>query len=490
MSGKFFKNAGYLFVIELLVRVKALVALPLIAQSLGANGYGAWSQIAVVVATIIPFAVLGTDSAVMRYLPGKKFEDRARDFTAWMLLLCLTGLIGASALLCFHESVAELFFAGSPYAFSLVTLAGPLLCVSLIVNGLKNWFRLNDSARGWGLASGVQAGLNLVAIVLAISNGSGLIGIVLYSLAADCISMICLIVWIINKRGLASPNFSVLPNLIWFGLPLIPTGFAMWGMNYVDRVVIVRFGTLSDVGMYSVAYTLGCMLVQMIMSPIWSMYAPTAAALHNDGFENGIQKLFNQAAGTTLVIVLPVVAGLAVLGGPIISLVAGEGFEAGADVMWLVALGYVFSMMASYCEISLSLAFRQYYLTIAMGLAFFINLLLNIVLIPKYSIYGAAVATLSAFFAQFLLSAIAAHKLGLLSVSLRFPLRILLATIFMGLAVSIVNQHTKNYGLAGLAVDVIFGVLIYVAFTKILKIVPVHIERKVLGILRTKIGLQ
>jgi O-antigen/teichoic acid export membrane protein len=487
MIRKFFRDAGYLLVIELLIRFKAIIALPLLTQRLGAEAYGAWSQVAVVVATVIPLAILGTDSAVMRFLPGSQAVEKRRQFTAWMVMLFVMSGMGAALLLLLRGPVTRFFFADHHQAWTLLLFAGASLCVTILLNGLRNWFRLNDNALGWGMSTGLQAFLNLAGIVAAITTEADLVAVLLYTLVADMVSALCLAGWIALKRGWGTPDLSILPALVRFGLPLVPMGFAMWGLNYVDRVVIVKYGTMSDIGVYSVAYTLGSMAVQMLMGPIWAMYYPTVAALQNEGCHERIQPLFNHSVGSILLIVLPVITGLAVLGRPLITVIAGDAFVQGAAVMWMVALGYLFSMLSSYCEASLSLAFRQYFSTVAMFLALAVNLVLNLIWVPKYSIHGAAAATLVAFMAQFLFTYAMVMRLGLLRMDLIFAFKVCLAALLMGAFISILYRYNIDMRAVGIVACSMGGALAYLFIIRMLRILPQELQRQVLSSLRSKL---
>lgn len=74
MIRKYFKNAGLLAVTEGFLQLKGLLVIPFLTRHFGTLNYGVWSQVAVLINTVTPLIILGTDSAAMRLLPGISFQ--------------------------------------------------------------------------------------------------------------------------------------------------------------------------------------------------------------------------------------------------------------------------------------------------------------------------------------------------------------------------------------------------------------------------------
>ncbi|MBF0556651.1 MAG: oligosaccharide flippase family protein, partial [Nitrospirae bacterium] len=113
MSRQFFKNAALLAATEVVVKLKPLIAIPLLTRHFGALNYGVWSQMSVMV-TLMPLIILlGTDGAIIRYMPGTSVDAQKRFFSAWMVSLSVfticvcIGIVlfkGEISLLCWGET--------------------------------------------------------------------------------------------------------------------------------------------------------------------------------------------------------------------------------------------------------------------------------------------------------------------------------------------------------------------------------------------------
>lgn len=470
MSAPFFRNAAFLLAIEILVKAKGLIALPLLTKFIGPEQFGVWSQTAVLAATLSPLIVLSTDSAVIRYLPGLSLEVQKRFFAAWFVFVA--GFAGAVALVLASVPgpVAPLFFGAGDFA-SFVTLAAAMLVTTLTLNALRTWFRLRNETRVFGTVTAIQAAASLGALALAIFQGTQLQTLILYVVLADAVVAVGCALVIFRRAGFSAPDFSLLPKLLRFGLPLVPAAFANWGLGYMDRLFLVRFGTLEEIGIYAVTYQIGYIAVQLLVNPIWTMYGSTAAEAHNQERAAEVQRLFDHSVAVILVLSLPAIVGMAILGRDLLAILASPEFFSGAPLISIIALGFLFLMVSAYYEVSLGLAHRQHLAAIGAGLAFAVNLVLNILLIPSFTVLGAAVATMLGFATQLGFAILMCERHRLIRSQWNFALKVLLAALAMGVPVWLADRWLGP-GLAVFPLKVAIGVVVFFLLIRAAGIVP------------------
>jgi O-antigen/teichoic acid export membrane protein len=198
----------------------------------------------------------------------------------------------------------------------------------------------------------------------------------------------------------------------------------MLGLNAMDRLFLIQYESLRTVGVYAVGYSLGYLGVQLLINPVWIMFPGAVAELHNGGDDAGVKRLFGQSVGAALLLGVPAVVGSAILGRQIVTAVAPGQFADAAPVISIVMAGYLLHMLASYCEVRLYLVQRQSVSTLSTVLALGVNVILNIVLIPRWSITGAAVATLVAFAVQLGVAWTVAHRAGVVETPVQMMLRV------------------------------------------------------------------
>lgn len=472
MIRKFFRNAGIMAGAEIIARVKGVIILPLMTRYLGAMDFGVWSQVGIVVFTLSPLIVLGTDVALVRLLPGTDPDRQYRKFLGWFSFVLLSCMAAAAIVTLEGHWISFAFFGtGGEYEHFM-----PLVAVSffatLLPNAGRTWLRIRNEGTTLAAATVMQAVLGIAAIGLAILSKVNLYGLVIYGMAGDLVLGLALFGFILVRQKWRQPDFSIVWPALRIGLPLLPGGYAMWGLNWMDRLFLVHYQTLAEIGVYAVATSLGYTVIQVFVNPIWAMYPNSVSELHNQGDHAGVDRLLHMTGGAMLLIALPAIAGLWALDLPIISLIAGANYIEGATVMPVVALAYLLSMMTSFGDVALILAYRQYLATLSISLAVGLNFLLNFILIPPMGILGAALATLGAFLFQLIFSTFAAGRVGPFWRQFRFPFRIGVAALAMAISVRVFSHFIGGGNVTRLAILVPVGALLYLGFVAGLRALP------------------
>jgi len=470
MNKQFFKNAVFLSITEVAIRLKGLVAIPLLTRYFGTFDYGIWSQVSVMVATLFPIMVLGTDSATLRYLPGLQLGMQRCKYSAWCYFLFGMSAIVIMLLLLFGSQVELFFFGSNEKCVFLMPLVAIFLFVTLAGNTFRNWFRIQNDVKRYAFILILQAILELSALIIFLVLRKGVFELVLYTILANSISAVFSLYLIVRNYGWGKPDFSIILILLKFGLPLVPAGYAVWGLNAMDRLFLVHYSTMSKIGIYSLAYNLGYLVIQVLINSIWAMYPNKAAELFNQGKFSELQKLFEQSVVFIVFLILPSIAGICVLGERLLLIIATKEFVSGAPLMAIITAGYLFLMLAEYYNIALNLVFRQYLVTASFIAAALINLVLNMLLIPTYSIMGAALATTLSFSILLLISYSLAKRYAKIETKFRIPLKIFFASLAMGVTLYFLSKLFP-YGIVSLLILVTIGASLYMSLIFIFKII-------------------
>lgn len=471
MIEKFFRNAGVMAAAEMFARIKGVIVLPILTRHLGPLDFGVWSQISMIALLLSPVVSLGSEQGLLRLLPGLAFEKQYRMFLAWMLFAVGGAAIFAILLIAANSSISLLVFASTEYK-GFVVVAAFSLFTTLLPNAARAWFRIQNDGNTLAAATVAQAVLGIVAVLCAIFLEADVYYLVLFTLAADLLlgaGFFALIVW---RSGWPGPDFSIIRPAIKFGLPLLPAAYAIWGLNWMDRFFLVHYQTLDSIGIYSAAYGLGYMIIQVFVNPIWALYPNSAAELHNRGDSAGVDRLLHTISYGILLLSVPAIGGLWALCEPIMVVVAGPEFRDGALVMPVIALAYLLLMLASFGDVALGLVYRQHLATVSITLAVVVNCILNILLIPRFGIMGAAFATLGAFSVQLLFSTLMAARSGPFWRSFSGLYRISAASVIMALAIRVLDQSTGFSDASRLLVFIPFGAFLYAALAVAFGAIP------------------
>lgn len=171
--------------------------------------------------------------------------------------------------------------------------------------------------------------------------------------------------------------------------PLLPHYLSGVILNQGDRVVISKMCTNADVALYSVAYTLG-MLVQIVTNSIGNAISPWIYEQMNEGNYKVIKKKIN-----FVLILFALVAFLLMLVSPELIIIFGK--EKYADAVYVippVAASTFFVYLYSVMSILQFYYEKTGFMMIASVCAAVINILLNVIFVPKYGFVVAGYTTL------------------------------------------------------------------------------------------------
>jgi O-antigen/teichoic acid export membrane protein len=200
----------------------------------------------------------------------------------------------------------------------------------------------------------------------------------------------------------------------WLGtsLPLLAITFSEILLQNTDVLVISQTLTPRDVGIYfAAAKTMS--LVMFIHYAVGSAMGGRLAALNARGDRQALAKAVAEAVRWTFWPSLAAAAGILLLGKPLLWLF-GPQFVDGYPVMLVIVLGFLARAAVGPADMVLNVTGQQRAAAAAAVGVASLNILLNLVLVPRFGLMAAASATAASLATGALLSAqIARRRLGL-----------------------------------------------------------------------------
>jgi len=430
--GKFFLGAGLIGVTNAALQLKGLILIPIISKNFGAIGYGAWTQVAVLVSLLTPLVGMGIENGYYRYMSSASRTEQVQAL--WNSIVVKTVTCGLVALLLWalSGSIAQFWFGGLENA-PLVAICGFVIYSALFANDAKSFFRISQQVGWFSTFTLIQGFGNTGAVIIVFLLGGGVFEIVAVGAGFDLLLSILVFIFLGLKYRLGRFDVGLLKKFISFGAVLMPAAYAMWALNVSDRVFLIHYRTLQEIGVYSLAYSLGYLSINLFFNPIWIMYPPAATKSWEEGNIAQIQDLFQKSTKLALGLLIPCIIGIGVIGRPLVFHLSSSEFISGASLIPLIALGYLFHMLGSYWTINLGLGMKQKISTFSFLVAAIFNLILNWLLIPPLGITGAAFSTLISFFLQFSIDFWFGRKILFLPLPLGFIAKALISSIIMGI---------------------------------------------------------
>jgi O-antigen/teichoic acid export membrane protein len=411
--------AGTIFIIRVVSAVFAYLSQILLARWMGSSDYGVYVYVWTWVLLLGSMMDFGISASAQKIIP----EYRTRGEQA-----LLRGFLSGSRWMTFIvSSVVSLLLAGlvkllSPWidAHAIVPLyIGCLTLPPFVVANTQDGIARSHDWMQLGLMPQfiVRQGLiiGFTAGAFALGFDLGATAAMLASAGAVWIAMIGQMI-VLNRRlaGHIEPGAKAYDFRGWLAvsLPILLVESFYLLLSYTDVLVLQQFRPSDEVGVYfAVVKTLA--LVSFIHYAMAATTAHRFAEYHALGDRPRLEAYVAHAISWTFWPSLAATVVLLAFGKPLLWLF-GPQFVGGYDIMFLAAIGLVVRSVIGPVERLLNMLGHQHICALAYALAFVMNVVLCVVLVPRFGGYGAAGATsLSLVFETVLLFWIVRHRLGL-----------------------------------------------------------------------------
>lgn len=197
---------------------------------------------------------------------------------------------------------------------------------------------------------------------------------------------------------------SVMP-IMMYGIPIAATSLSAWIINQSNKFIMNSIHGFSQVGIVGVAYGLTLPLLMTIFSIITVAAIPRIINMYEEKID--VRPIISRFTGYFVLIALPVIIVISAYTNDYVQMLSSnDKFLDACKLVPFFAFGTFFMALADYTTLQYHLANKTYIDFIIKLTSGIIGVVLNILLIPTYGLVGVGVATLSANFLYFFLSAV------------------------------------------------------------------------------------
>ena len=446
------KNFFSLTTANLLAQLLSLITVTYLARTLGADGFG---RIAFAQGIIVYFGIIsdfGLRTIGVREVAKNK--DEIKRYVSNILALRFTLAITSFILL-----LVFLVFINKPADYKILIVIYGLTLFTQVL--LLDWaFEGTEQMEFVGIAQIVRSVIYLPLLLLFVNNSQDLLNVPLIYFVSFLGIVILLSYIFVRKYGwfILSLDLKFWKKLMLQALPLGFSGFLFQVNSSIDIVILGFMRSDEEVGWYSAAYKMILLLIGfggflgVAVFPMMSRY-------YKESIEK-LTKLIYYHFKAMIFFGLPVAVGGIILAPKIINLFYGGNYRE-SILAFQILLGYLFlayAMAPFFFLLQASGKMRYFSYTAAVGAL--TNIGLNIILIPKYSLIGAAIATVISNLVIFIMLYVySSRKIIPVSISRSFMVAAV-ASLGMGILVYLIDLS--------LFADILFGFVSYIAIVGIL----------------------
>jgi O-antigen/teichoic acid export membrane protein len=379
------ENTFFLFVGNIVSKVVSMFSLILVARYLGEAGYGRYSFVFAFISFFSIISEIGILQILVREI------SRNPEITGKMIG---NGILIKIVLAIFAFVAANLciYIMGYPEeTISAVKIASLIFLVDIFATyGIIYEVNLKMKHTIFFMLIGNLLMLGLIVIFMKFNLGLNFI--VLATVTASASKD--LLLFLSSRKYLKLEfhvDYQVCKSLIKNSIPLALSSLFTVIYFRIDTVMLSMMMGDTIVGIYSAAYRISeaaIFIPTILMTsifPLMSKSSKNSDDILALSYERSIKYLFSLA--------LPMAVGTTILSDKIIIAIYGDGFK-GSVVALQILIWAIAAIFLNYATGSFFISInKQKYYMFFTGTGAVINILLNIILIPKYSYIGASIAT-------------------------------------------------------------------------------------------------
>jgi len=366
------------------------------ARWLSPSEYGLFALGVTILSATALLGNLGLYEGIARNIPRSDNPDQV--FTTGLLVaIGFSVTLGGAIILLSPLIAARLLGTEFTPILRVVGIGIPLMVVFKVITG---GFRGREDAVGRVATQNFLMRGSIFALVLiGITLGYGAMGATVgwvVGLTITAVGGLSLLEW---RNGLLAPlrdwreafAGEVAP-LVRFSLPLMGAATIWQLLQETDNLFIGYYLQSADLGVYDAAFTLG-RLVMLFFWPVGFLLLPVFSNLETAKNQDEINHLYTLITKWMTALTLPVVLFLATFPKLILSTVFTPSFGRGGIALTIIAVTFFTHVVAGANRQTLTALGNSTAVFKGMIGALFLNILLNILLIPQLGVEGAALAT-------------------------------------------------------------------------------------------------
>lgn len=450
-----------------------------IARSLGAEAYGRFSLALVIIGILVAVSTLGFNQGIVRYLAfyrGKKDLSSINFlFKTSSTILIFTTIFVAVISFISSEYISTFFFKDSGLA-PVLRIFSIMLPFWVLAVFYLSCIRSFERIRALTLIEQIiQNGSKFIFLLFFILLGLGefsiyysfFLGILLMLICAYGYCRLYLPILFLRKKQ-SAPEQGIFSSFFSYSWPIMFWELFASIFYWIDSILLGYFKGTSEVGFYNGIVPI-VLLLNFGPELFIQLFLPMITKKYSSGDKSDVQELSKQVAKWIWIFNLPLFFLIFFFPGVLINSFFGQEFLIAETSLRLLLIGTFFSSIALVSNNLIAMAGKSKLLMLDLVLAGLLNFALNLILIPKESIFGitnssglegAAISTMISTIFFSILFFIQAKKHTQIIPIRRKMLNVLLSTFFPILFVFIFREFFEITLLTLILVSIIF-VLLY-----------------------------
>jgi len=370
-----------------------------IANLFGAKGLGDYVLAITILRLFTLLAKLGLDTTSIRFIASfasqNKWSSIFRFRKQVVIILSFSTVIASLLMYFLAEPIADLINTNYKYIKLNAFLILPMSFFMLHYESLRGLKRIAEFSFFYMVSQALFTIVSLLIIYQFITTSD--VPIYAYFVSVIIVSILSFLSFKYSVKKLSDSKESAdleiisYANLLKISIPLMFAQSVQFIMAWTDKLMLGSMSTSEEVGIYHTAFKLSMFATVALMS-INSIASPKFAEMYAKNDMKGLRKIVRQSTKMIFWTSVPLVIIFFMFPEFLLGLF-GEEFKVGVNAFILLSCGKLFSSFSGSVGNILQMTGNQNILAKILFFAAILNIVLNLYLIPKYGIDGAALAS-------------------------------------------------------------------------------------------------
>lgn len=389
-------------------RLAGFLMLPIYTRFLTLSDYGILELLTTTVDFVGTIAAMGVAGAVFKFYVDEETEAGKHTVVSTAAI----GLVTTTLVAC---SLGEAF---SPFLSTTVlgqdghALYFQLFFATHVFQTAENIPLLYLRARGRAVAFVAISVLRLLLalalnIYFVVVLRLGVVGVLYSSLIVSAVAATGLSAWLIRETGLRF-DFGRFRRMLRFGAPMVLWSLGSFVVVFSDRYFLKHFAGTGTVGIYSLAYRFALLITALGFRPFSLVWGPQRFEIAKR--HNGVATI-RRVFGYVNLLLGFVALMIALFADEVIRVMAAPSFHPAAALVPTLLGAQILLHLVAFPNLSMLVTERTRVLAGLAAAAAVVVLVFNLVLIPRFGAWGAALATLGGYAVRFGLVYIVAQRI-------------------------------------------------------------------------------
>lgn len=489
------KGAGIMLIGSMIAYALRYVIFIIATRGVGVDAYGIYSLGMSWITIASTIAVLGVDIGVVRYVSifrGKNDVSRIKGtlFNSLGIVIIAGVVVGILAFL-LAPALSQKIYQKPDLTpiLQLFAVSVPFFSATMIMlGGTQGFLKMQYTVYISNLFVPLgRVVLSLLFLAVGL-NVMGLVWAYVIPVVVGAFGAFFLLNKTFHLFDHTIQAIGVTRELLKFSTPLVVLDVLQLVGGQTELLFLGLFANAADVGIYSAALTMSLIAV-VILGAFNSVFSPMVSDLHQRHLMDQLRRLYCLTTKWALTLALPVSLVMFLFPAPLLS-ISGRGFTDASQVLVILVIGQLVQVAIGSSGTVLMMSGRS---KLSLGISLFklvVSIILDLLLIPKFNLFGAAIASTCVLILTSMLSLLIVYKQLRLHPFEVTMLKPLIAAGLTGIIIYALRPFYSNYldGFSLLIVGAVVVFLLYGGMVLLFRLEPD--DHIVLDIVRQRFGLK